>query len=173
MADKLIKNRIVFLTDEITRQNAMEVCKQLMALETENKEHIILYINSGGGFLYQAFAIIDTIDLLKKKGCDVYTVATGVCATSASLILCCGVKRYVTSNCRVVLHESSATKSGRITDLRIEMQESEIVLEKAVEVFSEKTRKSVEDIYKILERNKYMSATEAIEFGLVDMIYSS
>jgi ATP-dependent Clp protease protease subunit len=172
VSDKLIKSRMVFLIDEINRTSATEVCKQLFALALESNDPIYLHINSGGGFLYQIFAIIDVINFLNDKGCSVYTVANGICASGASLLLCSGIKRYAMSNCRIVIHESTGQKSGRITDLKIEIEESEIVLKKAVEIMSQRTTKSMKVLYKILERNKYMSAQQAMEFGLIDDLFS-
>jgi ATP-dependent Clp protease protease subunit len=169
---RLLKERVVFLTGEIEEVSASLICAQLLALELESttkaNRPILLYINSPGGVVYEAFGIIDMINLLHSRGCDVYTIGNGLCASAGSLILCCGIKRYITPNCRVMIHQPLGGMRGQVTDMEIQAKEAIFIKRRISEMMSERTGKSYETIYHSLERDRYMSAEEAIEFGIVD-----
>lgn len=167
---RLLKDRIVFLGTEINDTIANSVLAQLLFLESEDAEKdIIMYINSPGGEVYSGLAIYDAMQYVK---CDVSTVCVGMCASMASILLCAGAKgkRYILPNSRVMLHQPHGGVRGQATD--IEITAREMLKTKGVinEIVARHSGQALETIKRDLERDYYLSAAEAIEYGIVDRV---
>jgi ATP-dependent Clp protease protease subunit len=167
---RLLKERIVFLTGQIYDEVASLICAQLLFLEAENsKKDINIYINSPGGIVTSALAILDTMRYIR---CDVATLCIGQACSAGSLLLCSGTKgkRYILPNARVMLHQPSGGTQGQATDIEIHAREILNLRERLHTIYSENTGQTVETINNVMERDRFMSSSEAKEFGLVDEI---
>jgi ATP-dependent Clp protease protease subunit len=167
---RLLKERIIFLTGQIYDEIASLICAQLLFLEAENsKKDVTIYINSPGGVVTSALAVLDTMRYIH---CDVATLCLGQACSAASLLLCSGTKgkRYILPNARVMLHQPSGGTQGQATDIEIHAREILNLRERLHLIYSENTGQPVDVINNIMERDRFMSATEAKEFGLVDEI---
>lgn len=170
---RLLKDRIIFIGKEFTDDLANSVVAQLLFLESDDPEKdIIMYINSPGGLVSAELAIFDTMNYIKP---DVSTVCIGSAASAAAFILASGTKgkRFALKTARIMLHQISSGASGHIEDMKIHVKEAEILNEIAMKNLSDITGYSVEKILKDLNRDYYMSAEEAKNYGLIDEVFIS
>ncbi len=169
---RLLKERIIFLIGEVEDHMANLVVAQLLFLESENPEKDIhLYINSPGGVVTAGLAIYDTMQFIKP---DVSTLCIGQAASAAALLLCAGAhgKRYCLPNSRVMIHQPLGGYRGQATDIEIHARETLAVRERLNCIMGKHTNKSSEQIMRDTERDNFMSATQAMEYGLVDKVFS-
>lgn len=167
---RLLNDRIVFLGDQVTPETANIVVAQLLFLANEDpKRDIKLYINSPGGSVYDGLAIIDTMNYIQP---DVQTIGIGLQASMGAMLLACGTKgkRYLLPNSRVMIHQPSSGTNGKVTDQEITLHESITVKKKLIEIFAERTGKSIKQVEKDMDRDNWMSAQEALAYGIVDEI---
>lgn len=167
---RLLNDRIVFLGDEVNSQTANVVVAQLLFLANEDpKKDIKLYINSPGGSVYDGLAIIDTMNYVKP---DVQTIGIGLQASMGSMLLACGAKgkRFALPNSRIMIHQPSSGTQGKVTDQEITLRESVYVKKRLIEIFAERTGKSVEQVERDMDRDNWMSAEEARDYGIVDEV---
>ncbi len=167
---RLLNDRIVFLGDEVNSATANVVVAQLLFLANEDpKKDIKLYINSPGGSVYDGLAIIDTMNYVKP---DVQTIGIGLQASMGAMLLACGAKgkRFLLANSRVMIHQPSSGTQGKVTDQEITLRESIYVKKRLIEIFAEQTGKSVEQVEKDMDRDNWMSAVEAKDYGIVDEV---
>ncbi|QMT60596.1 ATP-dependent Clp endopeptidase proteolytic subunit ClpP [Legionella sp. PC997] len=167
---RLLKERIIFLLGEVEDHMANLVVAQLLFLESENPEKdISLYINSPGGVVTAGLAIYDTIQFIKP---DVSTLCIGQAASAAALLLCAGAegKRFCLPNSRVMIHQPLGGYRGQATDIEIHARETLAVRERLNTIMAKHTKKTPEQIMRDTERDNFMSATQAVEYGLVDQV---
>lgn len=172
LVDLLLENRIVFLPGPITEARAMDVIMRLLYLQSIRKDQDInLYINSPGGLVDQTLAIYDTMQFLS---CDVATYCIGQAASGAAIILAAGTpgKRFVLPNAKIMLHQPYGGISGQAEDIRIQAEEVIKDKRRLAEILSKHTGRSVAEIERETERDRYMNAEEAKAWGLVDEILS-
>lgn len=167
---RLLKERIIFLTGPVYDQVASLLCAQLLFLESENpNKDISFYINSPGGVVSAALAMYDTMQYIRSP---VSTVCVGMAASAGSLLLTAGApgKRFALPNARIMVHQPSGGAQGQATD--IEIQAREILYTRRIlnDIYVKHTGQPVEAIERKLERDTYMSAQEAREFGLIDAV---
>lgn len=167
---RLLTDRIVFLGEQVNSQTANLVVAQLLFLANEDpKRDIKLYINSPGGSVYDGLAIIDTMNYIEP---DVQTIGIGLQASMGAMLLSCGAKgkRFVLPNARVMIHQPSSGTEGKITDQEIALKEGIFLKKRLAEIFAERTGKSVKQVEKDMDRDNWMSAKEAVEYGIVDKV---
>lgn len=167
---RLLNDRIVFLGEEVNSHTANLVVAQLLYLANEDpKRDIKLYINSPGGSVYDGLAIIDTMNYIKP---DVQTIGIGLQASMGAMLLSCGAKgkRYVLPNSRIMIHQPSSGTQGKVTDQEITLRESITIKKRLAEIFAENTGKSLKQVEKDMDRDNWMSAEEAKEYGIVDEV---
>ncbi len=167
---RLLKDRIVFIGDEITDQLANLVVAEILFLEKEDpNKDIDVYINSGGGSVSAGLAIYDVMRHVK---CDIATVCVGMAASMATALLVAGEpgKRYAMPNARIMIHQTSGGYRGTMTDAKIYLEEMNKMFETYVRILSERTGKAADQIRLDCDRDHWMSAEEAKEYGLVDSI---
>lgn len=167
---RLLKERIIFLLGEVEDYMANLVVAQLLFLESENPDKdISLYINSPGGVVTAGLAIYDTIQFIKP---DVSTLCIGQAASAAALLLCAGTegKRYCLPNSRVMIHQPLGGYQGQATDIEIHARETMHVRERLNNIMAKHTNKTPDQIMKDTERDNFMSAHEAVDYGLVDNV---
>jgi len=167
---RLLKDRIIFLGRSFEPDLANSVVAQLLFLEANDSESdIIMYINSPGGYVSAELAIFDTMNYIKP---DISTVCVGHAASAAACILASGTKgkRYALKNSRIMLHQISSGMSGHIEDMKIAYREAEFLNDLMVEELSIITGHSKKKVKKDLDRDKYMSAEEAKEYGIIDEV---
>src|SRR5512136_208557 len=170
--DMLLENRIIFLAGPIVDRSASIVIMRLLYLQSIKKDQAInLYINSPGGLVDQTLAIYDTMQFL---GCEVATYCIGQAASGAALVLAAGAKgkRFALPNVKIMLHQPYGGITGQAEDIRI--QAEEVLKDKRLlnEILAKHTGQPIDKIQAETERDRYMSATEAKEYGLVDEILS-
>ncbi len=170
LGDLLLENRIVFLQGEIYTGNANEVVMKLLYLQSENRrKDIHFYLNSPGGDVVATLAIYDTMQMLS---CPVCTYCVGQAASGAAVLLAGGTegKRFALPNSRVMLHQPYGGVSGQVSD--IEIQANEILRNREVlnEIVAKHTKQSIEQISKDIDRDFFLTAPEAKEYGVVDDI---
>lgn len=167
---RLLKERIIFLLGEVEDHMANLVVAQLLFLESENPEKdISLYINSPGGVVTAGLAIYDTMQFIKP---DVSTLCIGQAASAAALLLCAGAhgKRYCLPNSRVMIHQPLGGYRGQATDIEIHARETLAIRERLNSIMGKHTNKSPDQIMRDTERDNFMSASQAVEYGLVDKV---
>lgn len=167
---RLLEDRIIFITDEITDATANTVVAQLLYLEGKNPDKdICLYINSPGGSVTAGMAIYDTIQYIK---CDVSTICIGLAASMGAFLLACGTKgkRMCLPNSEVMIHQPLGGAQGQATDIEITAKHIIKTKEKMIELLANNTGQSKEKIARDVDRDYFMSATEAKEYGLVDKV---
>lgn len=164
------KKREIYLFDEVNNAVSESVIAQLNYLEEVGDEDIKLIINSPGGTVTAGLAIVDA---MKRCKCDVSTVCTGMAASMAAVILSCGTvgKRYVTPLCEVMIHQPLGGVQGQATDIELVSNHIRKVKDKVNKLLSDNTQKTVDVIASDCERDYYMSADEAIDYGIVDDYY--
>ena len=167
---RLLKERIIFLTGQINDTVASLVTAQLLFLEAEDpKKEIYLYINSPGGLVTAGLGIYDTMQYIKP---EISTLCIGQAASMGSFLLAAGTKgkRFSLPNSRVMVHQPSAGYQGQATDIEIHANEVLSLKKRLNEIYSKHTGKSVEEIKSALERDNFMTADVAKEFGLIDEV---
>ena len=169
---RLLKDRIIFLSEDVNHVTASLVIAQMLFLESEDPDkEISFYINSPGGSITDGMAIVDTMNYIK---CPVSTICIGLAASMGSVLLACGAKgkRYATPNSEVLIHQPliSGGLSGQTTEIKIHADHMVKTREKLNKLLSEKTGQSLEQIEKDTERDHYMTAEEALKYGLIDEI---
>ncbi|HPQ79307.1 MAG TPA: ATP-dependent Clp protease proteolytic subunit [Candidatus Dojkabacteria bacterium] len=167
---RLLKDRIVFVSGEIETNMANTVVAQLLFLEKEDPDaDIQMFINSPGGHITAGMAIIDTMNYIKP---DVSTTAVGIAASMGTMLLINGAKgkRYALPNSKIHIHQPLGGVEGQASDIAIEAKEILKIRESLYKMISEKTGKSIAQITKDADRDKYFTATEAKAYGLIDKI---
>ncbi len=170
---RLLKERIIFLTGAVFDEMSSLICAQLLFLESENpNKDIAFYINSPGGVVTAGLAIYDTMQYIRSP---VSTVCIGQAASMGSLLLCAGAKgkRFALPNARVMVHQPSGGAQGQATDIEIQAREILKVRERLNGIYVHHTGQTLEAIQSKLERDSYMSAEEARDFGIVDQVVES
>ena len=169
---RLLKDRIIFLTGQVEDHMANLIVAQLLFLEAENPEKdISLYINSPGGVITAGMSIYDTMQFIKPQ---VSTICVGQACSMGSFLLAAGApgKRYCLPNSRVMIHQPLGGYQGQATDIEIHAREILKVKARMNDLLAHHTGKSVEEIQRDTERDRFLSAKEAQEYGLVDHIYT-
>ena len=167
---RLLKERIIFLTGQINDNVASLVTAQLLFLEAEDpKKEIYLYINSPGGLVTAGLGIYDTMQYVKP---DISTLCIGQAASMGSFLLSAGKKgkRFSLPNSRIMVHQPSAGFQGQATDIEIHANEVLSLKKRLNEIYSKHTGKSVDEIKSALERDNFMTAQDAKQFGLIDQV---
>jgi len=170
---QLLKERIVFIGSAIDQVTANLVCAQLVLLEAEDPEKdISLYINSPGGSIYSGLAIYDTMSFVKP---DIHTMCVGVAMSMGSLLLAAGTKgkRAALPNSRILIHQPSAGFEGQSTDIEIHAREILNVRARIDEIYAEHTGKPTEEVRGDMERDRFFTAEQALEYGLIDRVLDS
>ena len=169
---RLLKERIIFLVGQVEDHMANLVIAQLLFLESENPDKDIhLYINSPGGVVSAGMAIYDTMQFIK---CDVSTLCVGQAASMGAVLLSAGSKskRFCLPNSRVMIHQPLGGFQGQATDIAIHAREAQIAREQLNSVLSFHSGKTPEQIMRDTERDNFMSAQEALDYGLIDGIHN-
>ncbi|TPG61274.1 ATP-dependent Clp endopeptidase proteolytic subunit ClpP [Roseomonas nepalensis] len=167
---RLLKERIIFLTGQVYDQMSSLICAQLLFLESENpNKDIAFYINSPGGVVSAGLAMYDTMQYIRSP---VSTVCLGMAASMGSLLLTAGEKgkRFALPNSRIMVHQPSGGAQGQATDIEIQAREILSLRKRLNQIYVHHTGQPIEEIEKKLERDSYMSAEEAQEFGLIDQV---
>ncbi|HFL2582541.1 TPA: ATP-dependent Clp endopeptidase proteolytic subunit ClpP [Clostridioides difficile] len=167
---KLLKDRIIFIGEEINDAIASLVVAQLLFLESEDPDSdIIIYINSPGGSATSGFAIYDTMNYVR---CDVSTICIGMAASMSAFLLAGGThgKRCALPNSEIMIHQAMGGAKGQATDVKIAVDNILKIKERLDKILSENTGKSIEDIRRDTDRDNFMTALEAKEYGLIDYI---
>jgi ATP-dependent Clp protease, protease subunit len=167
---RLLKERIIFLTGPVYDHVAALICAQLLFLESENpNKDIAFYINSPGGVVSAGLAMYDTMQYIRSP---VSTVCIGQAASMGSLLLCAGAKdkRFALPNSRIMVHQPSGGAQGQATDIEIQAKEILKLRQRLNEIYVKHTGQPIEAIERKLERDTYMSAEEARDFGLIDQV---
>lgn len=170
---RLLKERIIFLGEDVNEHTASLVVAQMLFLEAEDPiKDIKLYINSPGGSVYDGLAIYDTMQHLK---CDVSTIGIGMQASMGAFLLSCGAKgkRFLLPNATVMIHQPSAGTRGKVTDMEIDLKEGLRVKRLLNEILAKNTGQKVETIEKDSDRDNWMTAEEAKKYGIVDKVLNS
>ena len=168
ISSRLLKERIVFLVGSINDNVATLVTAQLLFLESENpKKEIYFYINSPGGLVNAGLGVYDTMQYIKPP---VSTLCIGQASSMGSFLLAAGEKgkRFSLPNSRIMVHQPSAGYQGQATDIEIHAKEILALKKRLNKIYSKHTKKSEDEIKKALERDKFMTPTEAKDFGLID-----
>ena len=167
---RLLNDRIVFLGEEVNATTASLVVAQLLYLEAQDPDKDIqFYINSPGGSVTDDMAIYDTMQYVK---CDVSTICIGMAASMGAFLLSSGAKgkRFALPNAEIMIHQPSAGTQGQITDMAIHLKRLEIIKKRMNKILSENTGKPIEVVTADCERDNFMSADEAVEYGLIDKV---
>ena len=170
---RLLNDRIIFLGEEVNDTSASLVVAQLLYLEAQDPDKDIqMYINSPGGSVTAGMAIYDTMQYIK---CDVSTICIGMAASMGAFLLSSGAKgkRLALPNAEIMIHQPSAGTQGQITDMAIHLKRLEIIKQRMNKILAGNTEKTIEEVTAACERDNFMSAEEAQEYGLIDkVIYS-
>ena len=170
---RLLNDRIIFLGEEVNDTTASLVIAQLLYLEAQDPDKDIqMYINSPGGSVTAGMAIYDTMQYVK---CDVSTICVGMAASMGAFLLSAGTKgkRIALPNAEIMIHQPSAGTQGQVTDMAIHLKRLEVIKRRLNNILAENTGKSVETVTADCERDNFMTAEEAKEYGLIDkVIYS-
>jgi len=170
---RLLKDRIIFLGSDVNEASANIVVAQLLFLQAEDpKKDIFFYINSPGGSVYDALAIYDTMQYVTN---DIQTVGIGVQASAAAFLLSSGSKgkRFMLPNSTAMMHQPSSGTRGKVTDQEIDLRESLRIKKLLEDIMAKNTGQTAKKIHEDLERDKWLDATEAKKYGLVDDVISS
>ena len=167
---RLLNDRIIFLSEEVNDTTASLVVAQLLYLESQDPDkEIQFYINSPGGSVTAGMAIYDTMQYVK---CDVSTICIGLAASMGAFLLSAGAKgkRLALPNSEIMIHQPSAGTQGQITDMALHLKRLEVVKKRMNRILAENTGKSIEQVTADCERDNFMSAQEALEYGLIDRV---
>ncbi len=168
--DRLLKDRIVWLGSEVRDENANEICAKILLLAAEDAEKdIFLYINSPGGSITAGMAIYDTMQYVPN---DIVTVGIGMCASMGQFLLSSGAKgkRYATPNTRVLLHQPHGGFGGTASDIQTQAELIMSMKHQLASITAKQTGKTVEQIMKDGDRDRWFTAQEALEYGFIDHI---
>ena len=167
---RLLNDRIIFLSEEVNDTTASLIVAQLLYLEAQDPDKDIqFYINSPGGSVTAGMAIYDTMQYIK---CDVATICVGMAASMGAFLLSAGTKgkRLALPNAEIMIHQPSAGTQGQITDMAIHLKRLETIKERMNRILAENTGKSIEEVTAACERDNFMSASEAMDFGIIDRV---
>lgn len=168
---RLLNDRIVFLGEQVDSHTANLVVAQLLYLAAEDpKRDIKLYINSPGGSVYDGLAIIDTMNYIQP---DVQTIGVGLQSSMGAMLLSCGAKgkRFVLPNARVMIHQPSyGAGQAKVTDQEIELREGLYLKQRLIDILAEQTGKDKKTIERDMDRDNWMSAEEAKDYGIIDEV---
>jgi ATP-dependent Clp protease protease subunit len=170
---RLLRERIVFLGSEVRDQNANAICAQLLLLSAEDPEaDIFLHINSPGGSVDAGMAIYDTMNYIPN---DVATVGMGLAASMGQFLLCAGTKgkRYALPHARIMMHQPSSGMGGSASDIKIQAQQSLHIKKVLLDLIAEHTGQSIEQVVADADRDRWFTAQQALEYGLVDQVVTS
>ena len=170
---RLLKERVIFMVGPVNDQMANLIVAQLLFLESENPDKdISLYINSPGGSVSAGMAIFDTMQFIKP---DVSTLCTGMAASMGAFLLAAGAKgkRFSLPNSRIMIHQPSGGSQGQASDIEIQAREILYLRSRLNGILAERTGQSVEQIAKDTDRDRFMSADESAEYGLIDKVLTS
>jgi len=170
---RLLKERVIFLVGPVNDQMANLIVAQMLFLESENPDKdISLYINSPGGSVSAGLAIFDTMNFIKP---DVSTLCTGLAASMGAFLLAAGAKgkRFSLPNSRVMIHQPSGGSQGMASDIEIQAKEILYLRERLARIMAANTGQSVEQIHKDTDRDRFMSAEESVEYGLIDRVLTN
>jgi ATP-dependent Clp protease protease subunit len=171
--NRLLRERIIFLGSVVEDANANAICAQLLLLAADDPhKDIWLYINSPGGSVSAGMAIYDTMQFIQN---DVATVAMGLAASMGQFLLCAGApgKRYATPHARVMMHQPSGGLGGTASDIKIQAEQMLYTKQKMAELIAMHTGRTVEEIERDSDRDRWFTAEEAREYGLVDVVAAS
>ena len=169
---RLLKERLIFVTGPIEDHGASLICAQLLYLEADNPaKEIAMYINSPGGIVTSGLAIYDTMQYIRSP---ISTVCIGQAASMGSLLLAAGEngRRFATPHARVMLHQPSGGAQGQATDIEIHAREILAVRERLNEIYVTHTGQDIETVRNALERDNFLTAEAAKEFGIIDEVYA-
>ncbi len=167
---RLLNDRIIFLSEEVNDTTASLIVAQLLYLEAQDPDKDIqFYINSPGGSVTAGMAIYDTMQYIK---CDVATICVGMAASMGAFLLSAGTKgkRMALPNAEIMIHQPSAGTQGQITDMAIHLKRLETIKARMNKILSENTGKDLATVTAACERDNFMSADEAMEFGIIDRV---
>lgn len=164
---RLQKERIIFIGSEINSDLSNTVIAQLLYLDALSNKPITLYLNTPGGSVSAGLAIYDTMKLVKSP---VNTICVGVAASMGAILLANGASRAILPHSRVLIHQPSGFTEGKASDMIIDLREMEKCKSELCTILAEKTNKTYRQIWKDFDRDKWFSAEEAVEYGLVDKI---
>ena len=167
---RLLNDRIIMLSEEVNSTTASLIVAQLLYLEGQDPEKdISFYINSPGGSVTDGMAIYDTMQYIK---CDVSTICIGMAASMGAFLLSAGAKgkRMALPNAEIMIHQPSAGTQGQITDMAIHLKRLEIIKKRMNRILADNTGKPLEVVTADCERDNFMSAEEAVEYGLIDKV---
>jgi len=167
---RLLKDRIIMLSGEVNDQVASSIVAQLLFLEAQDPDKdIYFYINSPGGVITSGLSMFDTMNYIKP---DIVTICIGQAASMGAFLLASGTKgkRYALPHARIMIHQPSGGAQGQSTDIQIQAQEIQRLKDTLNEILAEKTGKTPKKIEKDTERDNFMSAKEAVEYGLIDKV---
>ena len=167
---RLLNDRIIFLGEDVNPTSTSLVVAQLLYLESQNPDKDIhLYINSPGGSVTDGMAIYDTMQYIK---CDVSTICVGMAASMGAFLLSAGTKgkRIALPNAEIMIHQPSAGTQGQITDMAIHLKRLETIKKRMNRIMAENTGRSIEEVTAACERDNFMSAEEALDFGIIDQV---
>ena len=167
---RLLNDRIIFLSEEVNDATASLIVAQMLYLEAQDPDKDIqFYINSPGGSVTAGMAIYDTMQYIK---CDVATITIGMAASMGAFLLSAGTKgkRMALPNAEIMIHQPSAGTQGQITDMAIHLKRLQVIKERMNKIMAENTGRTVEEVTAACERDNFMSAEEALAFGLIDKV---
>jgi ATP-dependent Clp protease protease subunit len=167
---RLLKDRIIMLSGEVNDQVASSIVAQLLFLEAQDPDKdIYFYINSPGGVITPGLSMFDTMNYIKP---DIVTICIGQAASMGAFLLASGTKgkRYALPHARIMIHQPSGGAQGQSTDIQIQAKEIQRLKDTLNEILAEKTGKTAKRIEKDTERDNFMSAKEAVEYGLIDKV---
>jgi ATP-dependent Clp protease, protease subunit len=170
---RLLKERVIFMVGPVNDHTANLIVAQMLFLESENPDKdISLYINSPGGSVSAGMAIYDTMQFIKP---DVSTLCTGLAASMGAFLLAAGAKgkRFSLPNSRIMIHQPLGGAQGQATDIEIQAREILYLRDRLNHILAEKTGRTVEQISKDTDRDNFMSATEAAEYGMIDKVLAN
>ena len=166
---RLLKDRIIFLSGEIDDNNANTIISELLYLDSINHNDISLYINSPGGSITSGMAIMDTMNFIKS---DVKTICIGMAASMGAFLLSCGTKgkRFILPNAEVMIHQPLGGVNGQATEIKIAAERILKLKKKLNEILSKNTKQNLKKIEIDTERDYFMDADEALNYGIIDKI---
>lgn len=170
---RLLKDRIIFFGEEVNDATASIIVAQMLFLESEDPDKdIMLYINSPGGSITAGMAIYDTMNYIK---CDVSTICVGMAASMGAFLLSAGAKgkRFALPNSEIMIHQPLGGMQGQATDIKIHADRIIRMKEKLNKILSENTGRPIEEIMRDTERDNFMSAQQALDYGLIDKIITA
>ena len=168
---RLLNDRIIILSEEVNSTTASLIVAQMLYLEAQDPDKDIqFYINSPGGSVTDGMAIYDTMQYVK---CDVSTICIGMAASMGAFLLSSGAKgkRFALPNAEIMIHQPSAGTQGQITDMAIHLKRLEIIKKRMNKILADNTGKPIEVVTADCERDNFMSAEEALEYGLIDKVF--